>query len=786
MNFIPLTNTYLLYFLPVAAIPILLHLLTLHRLRTVELSTFRFLFDSYVQQRRRMKFLEALIAMLRTLFLLLLVFMLARPAVQHWNSLLGKSGGSEVVMLMDSSVSMNTTNSGTSALDRAKSAAIKVAQELSPDDRLTLIRVAAKPDEVFSRFSADTTAIRDKIESLQAGSSRANMLATLTQVFGPQAPERVQPTVYFFTDCQASGWREMKGQPIEKLLPEKSKFIVVNVGSNEPVSNRAVVGDVPRQHRSIVGLPIKLRPRVVNYSRTETVDVAVSVQIEGKEISRPTMTLKPGESAVREIDYVPQEPGVLRGRFEIEKTAGKSDGFPDDDSFLFTLSVDPQIKVVLVNGAPSADPFESETLFLKTAMTVGGEDEENTSAAKLPVSTNYVRSLYVNEILEPAVTADSLRDAAVVILANCGALNAAQFTLLRDYVSNGGGMLIFPGDKVNIDTYNKQFFPVPNLPEKRLTAVDLGKPEGDINNPNEFEKLGGDSIDYAHPVLSIFENSQIRYLTTARFFRRYPLEIPAERRNCWAIAAFSSGAPALVESWYGDGIVLLAGFPINSKWSNLPMKPEFVPLILRMVSHVEHRHELEAPSVVSPEGKGEVGVARDWEPVSGKVTDVAGHTTPLDFKQSGSRWLAAVEQTSEKGYYTVDVKGGKSDAAKTGTAAFAVNLSPDESNFDMLKEDQLKSMLPGTDIVFVDASAQAQQEHGSIGDKREIWRPLIWIMFAVIAMEFMLSTLGGQRADTEEEVTVADRILQLNPGTWVGKMTGAGTPQAPAETGSRS
>ena len=61
------------YFLPLAAIPIVLHLLTLHRLKTVELSTFRFLFDSYVQQRRRMKFLEALIALLRTLFLLFLV-----------------------------------------------------------------------------------------------------------------------------------------------------------------------------------------------------------------------------------------------------------------------------------------------------------------------------------------------------------------------------------------------------------------------------------------------------------------------------------------------------------------------------------------------------------------------------------------------------------------------------------------------------------------------------------------------------------------------------------------
>src|SRR5258707_7580853 len=91
--------------LPLAALavlPILLHLLTLHRLRTVELSTFRFLFDSYVQQRRRMQFLEALLAMLRTLFILFLIVMICRPKVEQASKLLpGGSSGRDVMLLMD-------------------------------------------------------------------------------------------------------------------------------------------------------------------------------------------------------------------------------------------------------------------------------------------------------------------------------------------------------------------------------------------------------------------------------------------------------------------------------------------------------------------------------------------------------------------------------------------------------------------------------------------------------------------------------------------------------------
>src|SRR6516162_1256613 len=119
----------LLWILPLAAIPLLLHLLTLHRLKTVELSTFRFLFDSYVQQRRRMQFLEALLAVLRTLFLLFLIFLFTRPVVRHWDALFragGGTGGREVVLLMDCSASMAARSGGTAAIDRARVAALSV------------------------------------------------------------------------------------------------------------------------------------------------------------------------------------------------------------------------------------------------------------------------------------------------------------------------------------------------------------------------------------------------------------------------------------------------------------------------------------------------------------------------------------------------------------------------------------------------------------------------------------------------------------------------------------
>lgn len=112
---------------------------------------------------------------------------------------------------------------------------------------------------------------------------------------------------------------------------------------------------------------------------------------------------------------------------------------------------------------------------------------------------------------------------------------------------------------------------------------------------------------------------------------------------------------------------------------------------------------------------------------------------------------------------------------KRASASFAVNLAPEESQFVAAGEDQLREWLPGVELSMIDASAQAQQEMGAIGDEREIWRPLLALMFLIIGVEFMLATLGGRRVDTDtdDDASVGERIRQFSPGTWVGRMTGA-------------
>jgi len=766
------------YFLPLVAIPILLHLLTLHRLKTVELSTFRFLFDSYVQQRRRMKFLEALIALLRTLFILLLVLSIARPVVRHWSSLFGGSkSGRDVVLMMDGSASMNAVTDGMTAFERSKRAALTVVDRLSPDDRVTLILVGAKPHEVCNRFSSDAEAIRNEIQSLKASPSRGNLFAAFSQVFGPEARKLSQPALYLFTDLQSGGWSEFEDLQNKDLIPPETELYVINASSNKELPNVAVVGDAPEDQRATAGLPVRLRPRVTNFSESDTRDIPVSIFLDDKEIARKMLTVKPGETGEVEVIVTPTQPGIVRGRFEIS-----ADRFEGDDTFLFSINVAPQIQVLLVNGNPSVEPLENEGLYLRTAMiaTEAEPGDQSTGEAagggtaktedKLAEARKFVRSLAIEEIAESSVNAETLSGIDVVILANCGGLDQNHFKLLRQFVADGGGLLILPGDRVNQDVYNQQFFPSPEIPDQKFVAAQFAAAIGDPNNEATFQKFG--AIDFAHPVFAVFADSDQRYLTKVSVYRKFPVVIPEGGGNSWPLMQFEDGTVALLESVYGNGRILVSAFPMNAKWSSLPMKPEFVPLVLRMISHVKRRADVDGPAVVPADGNAEFVVAQHWAPASGKVTDIAGRVTPIKFQRSNSQLVGAFDRTVEQGFYELEVNGGRAEQPEHGTFSFAVNVDAGESNFTRLTHSQIQGMFPSAKVTSVDASGEAQQLYGSVGDEREIWRSLISLTFVIIGVEFMLSTLGGQSAEGERRST-GQQLRDVVRGRWVGRMTGS-------------
>src|SRR5450759_3621034 len=92
-------------------------------------------------------------------------------------------------------------------------------------------------------------------------------------------------------------------------------------------------------------------------------------------------------------------------------------------------------------------------------------------------------------------------------------------------------------------------------------------------------------LDRRAPLLSAFPEEGDGLLS-ARFFK-YMLLDPVRdtaRRN--VILRFESGAPALVERDVGKGRVLLLTTTVDREWTDLPIRPGFLPLVREAARHL--------------------------------------------------------------------------------------------------------------------------------------------------------------------------------------------------------
>ncbi|MEK6571479.1 MAG: BatA domain-containing protein, partial [Bacteroidota bacterium] len=130
-------NPAVLFGLIAVAIPLVLHLLNLRKLRTVEFSTLAFLKELQKSKMRRLKLRQILLLILRTLLIACLVLAFARPALRGTGvSGLGTHAKTTAVLLFDDSFSMTATDEHGSLLNQAKSVSLDVLSLLKEEDEV--------------------------------------------------------------------------------------------------------------------------------------------------------------------------------------------------------------------------------------------------------------------------------------------------------------------------------------------------------------------------------------------------------------------------------------------------------------------------------------------------------------------------------------------------------------------------------------------------------------------------------------------------------------------------
>jgi len=787
-------NPLLLWFLPLAAVPVILHLLNLYRLREVELPTFRFLAEGYVRQRRRIRLVEWLLLLLRTALVLLVVGMLSRPVVSRFGGLFGE-GSRDDVIVVDCGMTTSLVTEGTSGLHRIREAARGVVSRLAPGGFVTLVQAGMQPAVVHRAAIAkrregrsdDRAGIDAELDALVPSPGTSDLAGAIRE--GLASPPRGRRTLWLLSDCESRAWRQLAERRASLQIPNDVEIVVVDIGSGRPVRNVAVLGDPPRAQRAVVGLPAEMTLRVQASGLESEEEAIATVEFDGDVVSRIPLPLVSGRTVTQTLALVPRRPGPIRGRVSIE-----TDAFPEDDSFVFVLNAEPRVDVLVV--APyGVEPIFDPGLFLRAALEsprdAAGMTSPSTAAegnAKPKVSPGELevsQSLDVTVVRSNALEERQVKVADVLFLADTR-LDAGRAKWVRERVAAGAGLVVVAGSHRDGDRPLRGITAERKEPANATGArnpdgplpILFGKAVGDVDDERSARRIVIE--DRSHPVFSPFllaplqgealanpTASDLSDLDTLSVFRHVPLELfanaeeggPADRTATdqavgqagreRVLVRLDDGTPLVAEFRLGRGRVMVWGVPFTPDWSNLPVHPAFVPIALRVSQYVRPDPPAITAESLHPHEPAPVRLDESWRRAAVQATDPTGRRRAIDVVAGDRGATGGLEETATVGFYEFDIEPPAGAEGSTLRLGMAVNPRIETAALDHLPESEVAATFAPRSIRFLAGTAEDPTLHASLTGRREIWRWLLAAVFVLFAVEFGLSTLRPPASGSE-------------------------------------
>jgi hypothetical protein len=326
---------------------------------------------------------------------------------------------------------------------------------------------------------------------------------------------------------------------------------------------------------------------------------------------------------------------------------------------------------------------------------------------------------------------------------------------LARYVKDGGGLVIFTGDRVNPTFYNGPFYKEGRglLPLKiRSLPRELRPAER-----KEFVRLLRESVA-EHPVMRTFSGRLGQFTQLLRFYGYTPTESPpataaGEAGPVKILARFDNEhgrehhSPAVAVRPYGDGQVLLVTTSADTEWNDWAKDFTYLPFVNDAVEFVSR------PGAAGFSDR--VGRPLDYA-LSGDMLNAAVTVqTPafpeedirtLEPREAGPQRLVTYEGADHAGIYRLRMRL----AGDVETVLFARNVDPVEGRLAAVEDaDQLRGLLGGVEFVYQDRLAPAAAgEELTRTERSEYWKAALALMLIVLAMEVFLGQKFGHYTTT--------------------------------------
>ena len=294
-----------------AGLPVAVHFLTRPRPVKRPLSTLRFVQEALHQLQTRHRLRDAIVLALRTLAVLLVGFVVARPFFGQSSVNAVDDAASVVrVVVLDVSQSMAAASHGIQAFERARPLA---ARQLEFRDglRADLILAGARATSVFTRASTNFSVLRDELSRARPTPERLSVPQALnlaSEILAREGEARdVRREVVIISDFQRSNWASADFS----VLPVGTRIELESIAAPQTPPNLSILS-VLAQGRAEAGRDVRLEVEVGNFSETpQTIKTEVLL---GKTTIQLSGLCGPFSKTVLTGDVLLRETGWQTGR----------------------------------------------------------------------------------------------------------------------------------------------------------------------------------------------------------------------------------------------------------------------------------------------------------------------------------------------------------------------------------------------------------------------------------------------------------------------------------------
>ncbi len=552
-------NPFMLFGLLAAAIPILLHLLNLRRLKTVEFSSLRFLRELQRTRMRRIRLRQWILLLLRTLLILCLVLAFSRPALQgSLASLGGSSARSAIVLLIDDSPSMGLRNGGGILFDQAKATARRIIALARPGDELHVLPLSSTASDDPGPTAVSPQEALRIVEMMQLSNRfTPNAGALRRAIRQTRASSAVNTEFYLLSDLQGTTFAPDPGAQKEPPVDAAHVRLFIIPFQPDHRENAAVIAATVESRILSQNRPVSVRAIIQNFGDRPLQNAVASLYIEGTRVAQQSVTVAPGGRTAVELTGVPKHRGMLGCTVRLD-----DDVLEIDNRWHFALAIPETIAVLVAGDTPASTRFATLALSLAGDSSVAGLFRIRQTAA------------------ERLLSAD-IEGTDVLLVSAGGQLQHGAGERIAAAVRLGMGLMLFPGPGTDAATLSRSLLQPLGIP-----AITIPAPRPDQAAPSGFLRFG--TVDMSHPVFSgMFEHSA----TTAP---APPVESPHITAAATltpgpagtTVIGMTDGRPFLVEYRAGTGRIMICAVDAGTAWSDLPVRGIFPPLLHRSMVYL--------------------------------------------------------------------------------------------------------------------------------------------------------------------------------------------------------